>query len=316
MEDISLSGPYNKEISDDEMKNILTGQHKVKVFMSIGISEFSFNLICNELKSLQILNITFTKTSTIGVPELSKLHNLKFFSLTLTWGLRPTRNLSDDFNNFLSLTRNNSLEASNFLCDNYCLTEQTMISVGLNFPQLKVLSLISKSSIKAINTIIENCQNLKSLSFVLSKSDNQIDGYTFQDGLSHKKLTKLLIQVEKSRVTNLDNNLLKLIECCEKLERLDLKLSINEELLIEILKLRPNLISLKVNSQAYPIITEKLIKTIKENGKSLELFQFFNCVVDDKISLEILRQEFKNQFQKVEVLVNGLEMKKFLSEFF
>lgn len=305
LKEIVLTG---KEFPNHVMEKVLMGQDELETATIFNkISEFSFNLICNELKSLVALTIFDIPKAIDRRPNFSNLHNLKFLELTLS----STSEISDKyFNSFLSSLRNKSLENLRLKFEAYSmgihLTVLTMTQVGLNLPLIKNLFIDSQSPIDSINAIIKNCENLEDLEW---RSHNS-EIYTFEKGLRHEKLKKL--QIKAYRVVDDKNDLPKLIGCCVKLKYVYFCFTMHEKFLSEAFRLQQNLKTLLVSCDDWDEQAVKLtlgtIKTIKENGKRLEEFFVFPCVFEDEITSEIVAEEFKDQFKIIKIWDDKWEM--------
>jgi hypothetical protein len=98
--------------------------------------------------------------------------------------------------------------------------------------------------------------------------------------------------------------LLKLINCCKKLEELEILHSISNSSIIKILK-APNLKSLKLNSHSnfiFEVINLKFLADFKEHCRNLNFFRFPCCAFDEGVIPEIVREEFKEIFKTVKVV--------------
>jgi hypothetical protein len=150
----------------------------------------------------------------------------------------------------------------------------------VNFPNVEELTFQSKSSTNIINTILQSFPHLTSLHFCPNR-DN-IEDYVHQEGLRHENLKKLDVG---SRVSGINNDFVRLIRSCSKLEGF----SAASELIKNLLK------------ESISNITPSDIVTVKENGKKLETFLIENCAFDDDNSPTTLREEFSDQFNKVKL---------------
>lgn len=286
------------DIKNSEFEKLLVGQSEVETFTCNGINKFSFDLICEELKSLINLEITL---ESVGSPQLSNLHKLKKLSIQTQESI--------DFNKLLSSTQNKSLETFTLDYRKSNLTEETMLQFGLNFPNIKDIKLQSKSPINVINAIIQNCQNLESLK--LESNEVYGDVYNFQDGLTQKKLKNLeILALHLHQCKDLS----KLIRCCENLEFIKATLPIDENFLIEIFELESNLKTLLIDarngSKSITKITKETIKTIEKNGKKLEVFSYRPCTLIDEITPEVIMVKFRSQFKKVKISHSRWDMNK------
>lgn len=301
LEEIDFTRSFSYS-ADGIVEKMLSGQNEVETFTMYEADNILLNGICSKLQSLVYLTISDFSKVLQGPPELFKLPNLKYLDLTLQYLYLPSDIPCGDVNNFLSLLRHKSLEHLIVSCKDNRLTELTMTQIGLNFPQLKSLQLVSKSPLNIINAIFQNCENLKSLTWY--SLDSEV--YKFQEGLSHDKLE--FLQLEWCFI-NVNDEFLKLFGCCESLKHLTGTLALSEESLIEIFKMQPNLTTFRVHTNKSVIITQKVVNAIKENGNKLEWFRLSPCTLSNEIKPEMFTEEFKALFEIIKISNNRLEMK-------
>lgn len=200
---ISLNGIINGQ---SEMKSLNVGE---------GIFKNELKVICNELTALEELDISVFETASCEFSELSKLSHLEKLKISFV-------NIENStFNESLSVLENkNLLELE--IYNNYCeLEKSTACKLGLNCPQLEILS-VSNSTLNIINPIIENCSNLKVLKLD-SKVEAVEEPFMFRDGLKHFNLKKLQLMGPKT----CNEDFIKLINCFDGLKKLKTSVQLN-----------------------------------------------------------------------------------------
>lgn len=169
-------------------------------------------------------------------------------------------------------------------------------------PKLKKL-VLRRYSNNFLNLILQEFDGLNSLEFYSNSSYTK--EYVYQEGLSHENLKSLSV-----KVVGKTEEILKLIGSCRNLNLIDLvKMRVESETIEDILNLLPNLTSLKISCT--PRLSLSLLDILKTHGKSLT---FFDCCYDDieeGITEDFIRHEFKHQFQIIQVSFSSriLQMK-------
>lgn len=153
-----------------DIEEVLKEKGELETLKIRGMDDNVFKLVCNELKSLVNLSVKVNQDS-LGVPELHKLRFLKTLFLEA--------NDAEDINNFLSFTRNNSLEKLTLKCYPNTLTEATIIQLRLNFPNLKEIFIKSSLSSQIVNAIVQNFPNLRTFEWTKRQTYNVINFIVF-----------------------------------------------------------------------------------------------------------------------------------------
>jgi hypothetical protein len=280
----------NKESIDRALK----GQDEMEQLSCCDVNLSLLKPLFKELKSLVELEIGISVPCTEGLPELSKLSNLKVLEIYCYGRVNPR---SADINNFLNLTHHSGVEKLNISCGKAELPELTIVQLSVNFPSVKELTLRSKSSINVTNTILQSFPNLASLHFF--PNGVVVEDYIYQEGLRHENLKKLHITMWNG----INNDFAKLIGCCVKLEEFSAISLPNKNSLKEIFTLQPNLKSFTLSNRNIKKIhiTKADIAAVKENGKKLETFLIIDCSFYDKSSPKKLQEKFGDQFDTVRV---------------
>jgi ribosomal protein S26 len=274
------------KINDGErdLAFILKDQNELEFFSCVVVNQLSINLICHELEPLVELKLHVFDAH--GIPELSKLKKLKI--LTISCHME-----TDALNRFLSIASNNTVEKLS-IDSRYCLKDSTIEHLGSNFPELKELELYTSFSINALNTILHNFPNIEVFDLGLNCKMSGDDVNTYQTGLKHEKLKKLIIRTWRGRICK---DLLKFIGCCE-LEELDLQIALKPNDLEQLISIQTNLKLLSLDASFLHEFSKQDIAALKNNGKKLKEFYCSSCIID--VTIVKLREEFKDQFSVIE----------------
>jgi hypothetical protein len=281
--------------------HILIGQNQIETFKSYIMNQSSLNAICNEMTSLvhlQLLNLQVDGGESF---KLWKLRNLK------TLNIRITRADEIEINNFLSFLQNDNIENLTICGYKINLNELLIKQLAVNLPRLNYLHVTSQTSINAINAILRDFPNLEVLKFEAIRTDDE--AFIFQNGLKHKKLKSLKLVMSKSD----DIELPKLMNCCEKLENLEISSLTSKLSLLEQIK-APNLKSLTLKLEFNPqklhsryfrenfeMIDLSFLAIFKERYKNLNCFSCTSCDFSNGITQESIEKEFGEVFKIIRV---------------
>jgi hypothetical protein len=276
----------------EDLTNILKGQNELEYFGGGKVNEASLKMICNQLKSLVELHLDNVESQ--GIPELSKLRNLKILTI------RCNAATNEEVNSFLSFVNSSSVEKLSIECWKASLLESTIVKLSSNFPHLRELRFATESSINILNTILHSFQNIVVLdvepNFFFRRDEVLDEVITYQEGLKHEKLKKLKIGNWKG-IFNKD--LAKIIGCCTQLEELEMQIVLKPNDLREILNHQPNLKSLLLEANSHHEFSHEDISALKQNGKKLLKFNCSSCIFN--VTLVKLREGFMEQFSFIEI---------------
>jgi hypothetical protein len=275
----------------EDCDHVLTGQNQIETFKSNFMNQSSVNAICNELTLLVDLDIGHLRVDRDEPEnyELWKLRNLKNLRIGVNYG-------TEIEHNFLNLIRSDSVEKLTISVE---INEWTVKQLAVNFPRLTYFRISCYSSFNFVNAIIKNLPNLEYLRLFTSNDDT----FFFQNGLKHNNLKSLNLDLKNTD----DIELPKLINCCEKLEELEITSWNIKFSLLEQIKV-PKLKSLKLQLNYDPakrgffeLIDLKIVADFKKYCKKLSVFNFTFCANGDSVKLEMIEKEFKEIFSKVKV---------------
>jgi hypothetical protein len=267
--------------------DILKGQNKLKS-LSVDTRIFTddFLLICNELKSLESLDIWTQCVSAKDFENISNLTNLKKARLMISRWSVPSIQFIQGFH-LIDLDLN---------CFNVTPQPEAIVQIGSNCPNLKKFKLNANVSFNILNTIIEYFLSLESLDLVFDSRS----AYIYQEGLQHGHLKKIIIQSAYSDCQQLPH----LLQSCKKLEEFSTTLTLNASFIRDLLRMQPNLNSLSLTTPYTDYTTRKvtreLISVLKEYGSNLKQFQYKMLRFEDKITTQTLKKEFIDQFTEIQ----------------
>lgn len=255
-EEIKVSGVINGQ---DELTSL-----KVKGVYNSVSKDFTF--VCNELKSLELLEFDVDNVPWTEFQEIAKLRKLKKASFKC---------YSQNIVGCLSHIRSESLQELEVDCYKTPLND-AVIELSLNCKNLRTFTLRSLSPPIIINTILLLFPKLKSLSFEICPIDPV---YAFPNGFQHFNLTKLQIgnYISLSRRSlQITQNFLELVSSCKNLESFSTSLEFDENSLTELFQALPKLNSLCLRQHGE--VNEEIISTCHDHGMIMESFYCFDGV--------------------------------------
>lgn len=180
------------------------------------------------------------------------------------------------------------------------LSASNLAKLGANFPLLKNLFLkLNESEESELDVLIQHFPRLQNLFYKSS-----ITHFTYQDGSENECLKDLSVHAD-----NFNEDFVRIIGVCRKLEKLKVDGLDNPELIQKLLILQPNLKCLTWNSTV-TAVNEEIIRIIKDHGENLNYFHFQLAAIKSPDALSSWRDDIKKelagQFELI-ILENSYE---------
>lgn len=305
---LKLTSLLYEDFSSFRLQEQMQGQNKLTSLSSHSFQDGDLKFICNELKSLVLLNGAFYNISSSEFSEISKLKKLK--NLRVSWIAGGF--VDDKVNESLFVMQSESLTDLEINCDK--VMNSAVAQLGVNCPNLQRFNLETKASFNTLNMIIKNFKNLRCLVFRGGPDEDdrnfydaealRNDCYVFRQDLRNRKLRKLNISGWCEDYQDLP----KLISCCINLKVFKTTLYISPRMLQKILLSNLKLEKLHLftefrfdNPQPHHKVSHKTIEILKKVGKKLHYFYCEFKEFEKGLTEELLIENCKQDYALVEV---------------
>lgn len=311
IEEISTQVQFIKLMNTKEMKvkslqlltklpiaSYLEGMTELTNLSVDVLSEGDLMFICNNLRSLEKLNIQeANQLKSFEFCELSKLERLEQLALSFYLNEETT-------NDSIACINASNVVDLNIRCCAKAF-DSTISALCLNMPQLKKLKFTADEvSSNVVNIFINGMQELEALE--LKETVTHLSDYIFPEGLKHKKLIKLTTPNSLA----ISSNSLQLLQCCESLRELTTMLYSSSDLLTQLLVALPRLEKLQLTPAHDSLgdMLESYVHVLQAHGRNLQHFSYSFFSLTSDVTLEILQEEFGNQFSKIHLTSQTLCM--------
>jgi hypothetical protein len=271
------------------IESFIIGQDTLTSFTlkHTSLSQNDLTTICSELKSLVKLDIFVDKS--LEFQQISKLQKLTELKINFF------RRSFEAVNPMCSI-QSKSLQDLSFNSQMF-ISEGTMIQLSLNCRNLRALDMHTASPLTLLNPILLHFPQLEKLSFSNTNISNREtnNNAAISDGFEHLNLKRLHL----GDYQKLDE-MLKLVGFCKNLQAFSTSMNFTGKPMKDLFCVQPNLKSLCLKKSS--VISQELVAAINF-GKNLESFhcsyETRNLKLDDSITEDTLKKEFKDQFKGI-----------------